>query len=32
MALPAASIQTAGMKKPTVNAAVTAQVGYSKDE
>ena len=29
MALPAASIQTAGMKKPTVIAASTARVGYS---
>ena len=30
MALPAASIQTAGMKKPTVNAARTARVGVTE--
>lgn len=28
MVLPATNIQTAGMKKPTVNAALTARVGY----
>ena len=31
MALPAANLQTAGKKKPTVNAAATARVGYSKE-
>lgn len=31
LALPAANLQTAGKKKPTVNAAVTARVGYSKE-
>lgn len=31
MALPAANFQTAGKKKPTVNAAATARVGYSKE-
>lgn len=31
MALPAANSKTAGMKKPTVNAADTARVGYSKE-
>lgn len=30
MAMPAANYQTAGMKKPTVNAAGTARVGYSR--
>lgn len=30
MAMPAANLQTAGKKKPTVNAAQTARVGYSK--
>jgi len=30
MAMPAANLQTAGKKKPTVNAAATARVGYSK--
>lgn len=30
MAMPAANSQTAGMKKPTVNAAVTARVGITK--
>ena len=30
MALPAAKFRTAGMKKPTVNAALTARVGHLK--
>jgi hypothetical protein len=29
-ALPAATLQTAGKKKPTVNAAATARVGITK--
>jgi len=31
MALPAANLQTAGKKKPAVNAATTARAGYSKE-
>lgn len=31
MASPAANLQTAGKKKPTVNADATARVGYSKE-
>ena len=30
MALPAANLKTAGKKKPTVNAALTARVGHLK--
>lgn len=30
MALPAANLKTAGMKKPTVNAARTARVGITE--
>ena len=30
MALPAANLQTAGKKKPAINAASTAQAGYSR--
>lgn len=30
MAMPAANLQTAGKKKPTVNAAATARVGITE--